>query len=99
MVLVGLIFGAVGTDVNTGVARFTFGIPELQDGLALIAVALGYYGIADVIANANRLRSGSIISKGRIGMRALRFTIGEFNSSVSTIGRGTGVASSSGILP
>src|SRR5690625_7799313 len=58
MVLVGLIFGAVGTDVNTGVARFTFGIPELQDGLALIAVAMGLFGIADVIANANRLEIG-----------------------------------------
>src|SRR5690625_4495636 len=99
MVLVGLIFGAVGTDVNTGVARFTFGIPELQDGLALIAVAMGLFGIADVIANANRLGSGSIISKGRIGMRALRFNKGEFKSSVSTIGRGAGVGSFFGILP
>src|SRR5690625_2388893 len=69
MVLVGLIFGVVGTDVNTGVARFTFNVPELQDGLALIAVAMGLFGIADVIANANRLGSGSIISRGRIGMR------------------------------
>ena len=99
MVLVGLIFGAVGTDVNTGVARFTFGIPELQDGLALIAVAMGLFGIADVIANANRLGSGSIISKGRIGLRALRFNKGEFKSSVGTIGRGAGVGSFFGILP
>lgn len=99
MVLVGLIFGAVGTDVNTGVARFTFGIPELQDGLALIAVAMGLFGVADVIANANRLGSGSIISKGRIGLRALRLNKGEFKSSLSTIGRGAGVGSFFGILP
>lgn len=99
MVLVGLIFGAVGTDVNTGVARFTFGIPELQDGLALIAVAMGLFGISDVIANANRLGSGSIISKGRIGLRALRFNKGEFKSSIGTIGRGAGVGSFFGILP
>lgn len=99
MVLVGLIFGAVGTDVNTGVARFTFGIPELQDGLALIAVAMGLFGVADVIANANRLGSGSIISKGRIGLRALRLDKGEFKSSAGTIGRGAGVGSFFGILP
>lgn len=99
MVLVGLIFGVVGTDVNTGVARFTFNVPELQDGLALIAVAMGLFGIADVIANANRLGSGSIISRGRIGLRALRFNKGEFKNSVGTIGRGAGVGSFFGILP
>lgn len=99
MVLVGLIFGVVGTDVNTGVARFTFGIPELQDGLEIVAVAMGLFGIADVIANANRLGSGSIISRGRIGLRALRFDKGEFKSSVGTIGRGAGIGSFFGILP
>lgn len=99
MVLVGLIFGIVGTDVNTGVARFTFGIPELQDGLEIVAVAMGLFGIADVIANANRLGSGSVISKGHIGWRALRFNKGEFKSAISSIGRGSGVGSFFGILP
>lgn len=99
MVLVGLIFGIVGTDVNTGVARFTFNIPELQDGLALIAVAMGLFGVSDVIANANRLGSGSIISRGKIGLRHLRFEKGEFKNSASTIGRGAGVGSFFGILP
>src|SRR5690625_3077388 len=99
MVLVGLIFGVVGTDVNTGVARFTFNIPELQDGIALVAVAMGLFGIADVIANANRLSAGGIISKGRVGLRALRLNPGEFKSSVPSIARGTGVGSFFGILP
>src|SRR5690625_2978688 len=99
MVLGGLIFGAVGGDANTGGARSPFGIPELQRGLALLAVAMGLFGISDVIANANRLGSGSIISKGRIGLRALRFNKGEFKSSIGTIGRGAGVGSFFGILP
>src|SRR5699024_440006 len=84
MVLVGLIFGAVGTDVNTAVARFTFGIPELQDVLSIIAVAMGLFVISDVITNAIHLGSGNIISKGHIGLRALRFNKGEFKSSIGT---------------
>ncbi len=99
MVLVGLILGVIGTDVNTGIARFTFGISELQDGVALIAVAMGLFGISDVIANANMLGSASMISNGHIGWRTLRFNKGEFKNSISTIARGSGIGSFFGILP
>ena len=99
MVAIGLLFGVVGTDVNTGVARFTFNIPELQDGLALVAIAMGFFGIADVLTNANRLGEGHSVSNKRIGWRSLRFQKGEFKQSVSSIGRGAGVGSFFGILP
>lgn len=99
MVVLGLIFGVVGTDINTGIARFTFNIPELQDGLALVAVAMGLFGIADVIANANRLGDGHAVSAKKIGWRSLRFQKGEFKNSVSSIFRGAGVGSFFGVLP
>lgn len=99
MVIIGLIFGVVGTDVNSGVARFTFNIPELQDGLALIAVAMGLFGIADVIRNANRLGSGTVMTDQKIGWRALKFDKGEFKRSVPAIARGSAVGSFFGILP
>lgn len=99
MVAIGLLLGVVGTDVNSGVARFTFGVPDLQDGLALVAIAMGFFGVADVLANANRLGSGQTMSNKRINWRALRFEKGEFKNSLSSIGRGAGFGSFFGILP
>ena len=49
VVLIGLLLGVVGTDVETGVARFTFGLEELQDGIGLIPLAIGIFVIADII--------------------------------------------------
>ncbi|MCQ9616136.1 tripartite tricarboxylate transporter permease [Paenalcaligenes niemegkensis] len=99
MVLVGLIFGVVGTDVNTGIARFTFGIPELQDGLAIVAVAMGLFGIADVLQNVNRIGEGSVIQKEKIGWRSLRLRPGELKQSAAAIFRGTGIGAFFGVLP
>src|SRR6266550_1762494 len=51
MVLFGLLLGAVGTDVNTGVQRFSFGISELSDGIGFIVVAVGVFAIGEIISN------------------------------------------------
>ena len=51
MVVLGLLLGLIGTDVNSGVLRFTFGIPELSDGIGFVVVAMGMFGIAEIIAN------------------------------------------------
>src|ERR1043165_1512041 len=51
MVVWGLVLGLVGTDVNSGVLRFTFGIPELSDGIGFVVVAMGMFGTAEIIAN------------------------------------------------
>ncbi|HEX6317820.1 MAG TPA: tripartite tricarboxylate transporter permease, partial [Burkholderiales bacterium] len=51
MVLLGLLLGLIGTDVNSGVLRFTFGIPELSDGIGFVVVAMGMFGLAEIIAN------------------------------------------------
>ncbi len=51
MIVLGLLLGLVGTDVNSGVARFNFDIPELADGIGFVAVAMGVFGFAEIIAN------------------------------------------------
>ena len=51
MVILGLLLGLVGTDVNSGVLRFTFGISELADGIGFVTVAMGMFGICEIIAN------------------------------------------------
>ena len=43
--------GIVGTDVNSGVARFDFGIPQLTDGIGVVSVAMGLFGFAEIITN------------------------------------------------
>src|SRR5688500_17364634 len=51
MILLGLFLGLVGTDVNSGTARFTFDTPELADGIGFVIVAMGIFGIGEIIAN------------------------------------------------
>ena len=51
MVAMGLLLGIVGTDVNTGVQRFSFGITELTDGIGFIVVAVGVFAIGEIVAN------------------------------------------------
>ncbi|MFN6953682.1 MAG: tripartite tricarboxylate transporter permease [Acetobacteraceae bacterium] len=58
MVVCGLALGLVGTDVQTGQQRFTFGIPQLSDGISLVALAMGMFGIAEVIASIGRVHGG-----------------------------------------
>ena len=62
MVFLGLLFGLVGTDVNTGAQRFTFDIPELSDGIDFAPIAMGLFGIAEIVVNLERKmsRSGAI---------------------------------------
>ena len=62
MVFLGLLFGLVGTDVNTGAQRFTFDVPELSDGIDFAPIAMGLFGIAEIVINLERRmeRTGAI---------------------------------------
>ena len=51
MIVLGLLLGLVGTDVNSGTARYTFGLPELADGIGFVVVAMGMFGLGEIIAN------------------------------------------------
>lgn len=98
-VVVGLIFGAVGTDVNSGVARFDFGIPELQDGIELVALAMGLFGVADVLANAGKLGEGTLLTKSKFDRQSVRPGKGEIRKAMPSIMRGSAIGSALGILP
>jgi TctA family transporter len=95
MVLIGLLLGLVGTDINTGVPRFTFGLTFLDDGIPFIALATGLFGITEVIANAGaRKRDQSISTVG-----SLRPTREEFRRAFPAMLRGSGLGSILGVLP
>ena len=51
MVVLGLLLGLVGTDVNSGTPRFTFDLPQLADGINFVVVAMGMFGIGEIIRN------------------------------------------------
>lgn len=99
MVVVGLILGVVGTDVNTGVARFDFGFPELQDGLQIVALAMGLFGIADFLKNVNRVGDANTKLLGKVSTRSLRPQKGDIKASRGALARGTLIGSAFGILP
>src|ERR1700756_324491 len=55
MTVVGLLIGIVGSDIETGSPRFTFGLPQLDDGIEIVALALGLFGIAEFMSSINKI--------------------------------------------
>jgi putative tricarboxylic transport membrane protein len=96
MMLVGLLLATVGTDVNTGVPRFDFGILELTDGLGLVAIAMGIFAVSEVIANVGTSRP-NIQQKFRL--RDQLPTREDWRRSFGPMLRGSGVGSFFGALP
>src|SRR3990172_6874865 len=96
MVLLGLLLGLVGTDVNSGVARYSFGIPELSDGIGFVTVAMGMFGIAEIIANLeHREQRGVFVAK----IENLLPSWADIKRCIPSILRGTALGSALGILP
>ena len=97
MTLFGLLCGVVGTDVNTGTFRFAFDIPDLSDGLELVAVAMGMFGIADFLLNVNRMKS--ITSNTKMRIRDMRPSMAELKEAFWPMVRGTAVGTIFGAMP
>lgn len=97
MVVLGLLLGTVGTDVNSGVARFNFGFPELVDGINLVALAMGVFGVSEVIASINQVRESEVQEK--ISLRSMMPTARDVKDSVVPTLRGAGIGSFFGALP
>lgn len=97
MVVVGLLLGTVGTDVQTGVTRYTFGIPELRDGVSLVALAMGIFGIAEVILSATRI--GDHHGRLKVSLRSMIPSRAELASTVKPMLRGSGIGGLFGALP
>src|SRR5258706_7644095 len=68
MIILGLLAGIIGTDVNSGVARYSFNIPELIDGLGIGTVAMGMFGFSEVIRNLEEGEDGEIFTKNVTGL-------------------------------
>jgi TctA family transporter len=96
MIFLGMLLGLVGTDVNTGNTRFTFGIDDLFDGLGFVPLAMGVFGIAEIITNlANQERRDLVSSK----ITGLLPTREDLRRSIGPVLRGTGLGAFLGILP
>ncbi|MFT4103597.1 MAG: tripartite tricarboxylate transporter permease [Burkholderiaceae bacterium] len=96
MVVFGLLLGMIGTDVNSGVSRFSFEVPELSDGIDFVVVAMGMFGFAEIILNLEQREHREVFTS-KIGR--LMPTSSEFKRIVMPIIRGTGMGSLLGILP
>jgi TctA family transporter len=96
MVVWGLLFGIIGTDVNSGVLRFTFDIPELSDGIGFVIVAMGMFGATEIIMNLEMAEKREIFTSK---VTNLWPTKQDFKDSWAAVLRGTALGSCLGILP
>ncbi|MBI4966645.1 MAG: tripartite tricarboxylate transporter permease [Rhodospirillales bacterium] len=96
MVILGLLLGLVGTDVNSGMARFTFGLTDLSDGIGFVAVAMGLFGLTEIIINLEHPeRQPQVTAK----VSHLWPTKADFKAAWKPVLRGTALGSILGILP
>ncbi len=96
MIVLGLLLGLVGTDVNSGVARFTFDVPELSDGIGFVAVAMGVFGFAEIIANLEKKDKREVFTS-KVGSLLPNWS--EAKQAAPAVARGTLLGSVLGILP
>src|SRR5512145_210703 len=97
MVLVGLLLGLVGTDVNSGLTRYTFGIQEIWDRIDFVPMVIGMFGIVEIIRNLEQTTLPRPHLKARI--RDLWPSGKDFRDAWPAVLRGTGLGSLLGILP
>jgi len=95
MTLIGVLLGLVGTDVNSGQMRFTMNLPFLMDGIGLISIALGCFGIAEIVKNLDSHEERTPFS----GTIKLMPTWPEFKRIIPSALRGSVIGSFLGILP
>lgn len=96
MVCLGLLGGLVGSDVNSGLARFTFGIGELADGLSFVAVAIGVFGIAEIVTNLELKEKRETFTNK---ISSLYPTKEDWRRMVAPVLRGTSLGAALGVLP
>jgi TctA family transporter len=96
MVVLGLLLGLIGTDVNSGVLRFTFGVPELADGIGFVLVAMGMFGVTEIVTNLEQGAKREVFL-GKV--KHLFPSKEDLKRSWGAILRGTALGSVLGILP
>lgn len=98
MILTGMLVGTVGMDVTSAQQRFTFGMSQLVDGISIGVIAMGLFGVAELMANAGQVQT-AIVKAGDITWRSLLPTRDDLRRSWPAILRGTAIGSFFGVLP
>jgi len=96
MVVLGLLLGIVGTDVNSGVKRFCFGFYELADGIGVVIIAVGVFGVAEIVSNLSDPEEREVFNSK---IKNLLPTKDDLRQSFGAIVRGTGIGAFFGVLP
>jgi putative tricarboxylic transport membrane protein len=96
MILMGLLLSMIGSDLETGAERMSFGLPELADGIGFVVVAMGVFGFGEIMRNLEQPGSREIIQAKVTGLMP---TVADLKASAGAIGRGTILGSILGILP
>lgn len=96
MIVVGLLIGLVGVDINSGIQRFSFGIPELFDGVDLVAVAVGVFAFADIASTLDQKDQRDVSTQP---ITSLWPTKEDFKRMWPAMLRGTALGSAVGLLP
>lgn len=98
MVTLGIMLGCVGIDLNAGTPRFTFGQPELMDGVSLIALAMAIFGVSEVIMTVRRVKATDIDPE-TVRLKAMLPSRDDLRRSWWPMLRGSSVGSFFGTLP
>ncbi|TCT02568.1 tripartite tricarboxylate transporter permease [Aquabacter spiritensis] len=96
MIVLGLLLGLSGQDIYTGTPRFTFDVQELADGFDFVALAMGVFGIGEIIRNLEDEKQRSLVAAK---VSSLMLTMDEFKKIIGPVLRGTVMGSFLGILP
>ena len=99
MVIIGLMLGLVGTDIHTGLQRFTFGAPDLFDGLDFVSIAVGMFGFGSIVANLEEGEDAQTISVLNAKIQRLWPTREDFRRAWPASVRGTILGCVLGVLP
>lgn len=97
MMVMGVLLGMVGTDVNSGAARYTMDVPELMDGINLVALAMGLFGVAEVVRGIHGQDDSKKVEK--VTLRSMIPSKQEMNHGYPAMFRGSVIGSALGALP
>jgi TctA family transporter len=96
MVMLGLLLGIIGTDVNSGQVRYTMGIDHLADGIGFVGIAMGLFGIGEIVKNLEQREADrTVMAK----IERLWPTLDDFRQSWGAVMRGTTIGTMLGVLP
>jgi putative tricarboxylic transport membrane protein len=96
MIVLGLLLGLIGTDVNSGVPRYSYGLPDLADGINFVVVAMGMFGLGEILVNLENNEKRSMLA---MKVEGLMPTKDDMKRMIAPILRGTAIGSALGILP